>query len=285
MWCWMNGEFVLADDLKISPFDHGFLYGVGFFETFRTYDGNVLLFDEHMDRLRTALIEFQITLPYEDSVILETVARLNELSGEQDGYFRLNVSAGVHDLGLAPSIYETPNVILFRKELVQTTRGAEKKAVWLETPRNRKEGAMRHKSHSFLNNVRGRLEVPSLKEVEGLFLTEEGFVAEGITSNVFWVKRGELFTPSIETGILSGTTRALVIEHAQSTGIHVNEGLYNKKDVETADEVFVTNAVQELVPLSEIGGIPFPGVTGMYYEKLHKLYVKAIDEMKEGGQW
>ena len=41
MLCWMNGEFVRAEDLKISPFDHGFLYGVGFFETFRTYEGSV----------------------------------------------------------------------------------------------------------------------------------------------------------------------------------------------------------------------------------------------------
>ena len=43
MLCWMNGEFVRADDLKISPFDHGFLYGVGF-ETFRTYGGSYFYF-------------------------------------------------------------------------------------------------------------------------------------------------------------------------------------------------------------------------------------------------
>ena len=77
---------------------------------------------------------------------------------------------------------------------------------------------MRHKSHNFLNNVRGRLELPSLKELEGLFLTEEGYVAEGVTSNVFWMKDGTLFTPSIETGILPGTTRAFMIELARSVG-------------------------------------------------------------------
>lgn len=284
MICWMNGEFLGADELKISPFDHGFLYGAGFFETFRTYGGGVFLFDEHMNRLRAALTEYRITMPYHDEEILVAVRELDRKSGSEDGYFRLNVSAGVHDIGLAPSAYTTPNVILFRKGLVPTVRGAEKKAVWLETPRNQPESAVRNKSHNFLNNVRGRLELPSLKELEGLFVTAEGFVAEGVTSNVFWVKDDELYTPAIETGILPGTTRASVIELAQSSGIVVNEGFYRKEDVESADEVFVTNAVQELVPLTGIGGVQLPGGTGVYYKKLHELYVAAIEGMKEGGR-
>ncbi|WP_318617517.1 aminodeoxychorismate lyase [Sporosarcina sp. YIM B06819] len=282
MWCWMNGEFMRAEDLKISPFDHGFLYGAGFFETFRTYGGNVLLFEEHMERLHTALEEYRIAMPYTNDEIQAVVRALDEKSGNADGYFRLNVSAGIHDIGLAPSLYATPNVILFRKELPPVVRGAEKKAIWLETPRNRPESAVRHKSHNFLNNVRGRLELPSLKDMEGLFLTNEGFVAEGVTSNIFWVKDGELFTPAIEMGILPGTTRAFIMELARSAGIVVNEGCYGKEQVEFADEVFVTNAVQELVPLSAIRDILLPGASGVYYQQLHELYRQAIEDMKEG---
>lgn len=282
MWCWMNGEFLRAEELKISPFDHGFLYGAGFFETFRTYGGNVLLYDKHMDRLHTALTEYRITMPYDETEILAAVRKLDDLNGGQDGYFRLNVSAGVHDIGLAPSSYASPNVILFRKELASAVRGTEKKAVWLETTRNKPESTVRHKSHNFLNNVRGRLELPSLKELEGLFVTAEDFVAEGVTSNVFWVKDGVLFTPAVETGILPGTTRAFIIECARAAGITVNEGFYGKEHVEGADELFVTNAVQELVPLSMIEGFSLPGATGAYYKKLHEFYIQAIDEMEEG---
>jgi len=278
----MNGKFLRAEELKISPFDHGFLYGAGFFETFRTYGGNVLLYDKHMDRLHTALTEYCITMPYNETEILAAVRKLDDLNGRQDGYFRLNVSAGAHDIGLAPSLYASPNVILFRKELAPAVRGAEKKAVWLETTRNKPESTVRHKSHNFLNNVRGRLELPSLKELEGLFVTEEGFVAEGITSNVFWVKDGVLFTPTIETGILPGTTRAFIIECAKVVGITVNEGFFGKEHVESADELFVTNAVQELVPLSMIEEISLPGGTGVYYKKLHEFYIQAIDDMEEG---
>ena len=282
MLCWMNGEYIQAEDLRISPFDHGFLYGVGFFETFRTYEGHVFLFQAHLDRLRTALSEFRIAMPYEETEILAVVDRLNDAAGGSDGYFRLNVSAGVHDIGLAPALYPTPNVIIFRKELPNVVPGAEKNGVWLETVRNDPESAVRHKSHNFLNNVRGRLELPSLKDVEGLFVTKEGFVAEGVTSNVFWMKDGALFTPAIETGILPGTTRSFVMQIAEFAKVIVHEGFYRKEDVENADELFVTNAVQELVPIARIGGRSLPGASGFYYKKLHNLYKEKIKEMKEG---
>lgn len=282
MLCWMNGEYIQAEDLRISPFDHGFLYGAGFFETFRTYEGHVFLFQAHLERLKSALSEYRIALPYEEVEIIAVVERLNEAAGGSDGYFRLNVSAGVHDIGLAPASYPTPNVILFRKELPVVTLGAEKNGVWLNTARNNPESVVRHKSHNFLNNVGGRLELPSLKEYEGLFVTKEGFVAEGVTSNVFWMKDGELFTPAIKTGILPGTTRSFVMQIAQSENIIVHEGFYMKEDVEEADELFVTNAVQELVPLVSMGEAKFPGASGFYYKKLHDLYRKTIEEMKEG---
>ena len=62
-----------------------------------------------------------------------------------------------------------------------------------------------------------------------------------------------MFTPAIETGILPGMTRAFILESGEKAGIAVNEGLLWKRDVEQADELFVTNAVQELVPLSAVG--------------------------------
>lgn len=281
MLCWMNGEFMQAKDLKISPFDHGFLYGVGFFETFRTYDGNLFLFQAHLDRLKIALSEYRISMPYENEEIIAAIQKLNDSAGN-DGYFRLNVSAGVHDIGLAPSSYTAPTIILFRKELPKTVTGAEKKGIWLDTVRNNPESTVRHKSHNFLNNVRGRLELPSLKEHEGIFLNKDGFVAEGVTSNVFWIKDGELFTPAIETGILPGTTREFVMEIAEADGINVNEGFYTQKDIEAADELFVTNAIQEIVPLISIGEKILQGATGDYYQKLHKLYKEAIRDMREG---
>ena len=74
----------------------------------------------------------------------------------------------------------------------------------------------------------------------------------------------------------------LSLNAARVAGITVNEGFYGKEHVEDADELFVTNAVQELVPLSMIEEISLPGATGVYYKKLHEFYIQAIDEMEEG---
>lgn len=276
----MNGEQVVAEELRISPFDHGFLYGLGFFETFRTYGGKVFLYESHMIRLRSALSDYRIEMPYSDEEILSAIHSLYKENGNEDGYYRLNVSAGVHDIGLAPTQYKKPNVLIFQKALHLPPVHTEKDGVWLATTRNEPESVVRHKSHQYANNVKGRLELPSLKETEGLFVTSDGYVAEGITSNVFWVRQGELYTPSLNTGILPGTTRACVIEIAGELGLPVNEGLYMREDLELAEEVFITNAIQELVPIRQVGEAMFSGKAGPFYQRLHAGYQQAVNRMK-----
>ena len=275
MLCWMNGQFIDENDLKISPFDHGFLYGLGFFETFRTYEGKVVYLQEHFNRLIEALKEYRIHFPYTICDIEEVIRKLNEQDGKE-GYFRLNVSAGEHPIGLAPSEYTQPTVILFRKELPSMVRGTEKEAVWLQTVRNTPEQQIRHKSHHYGNNVRARLELPSLAAHEGFFTDSEGVVAEGITSNIFWIKDGILYTPSAKLGILPGITRKIVIGLAEHLQIPVRVGRFLTWELEQADECFITTAVQELVPISHIGNVRFAGSEGRLYQKLHNAYLQKI---------
>ena len=278
MQCWLNGTYVTAEELRISPFDHGFLYGLGFFETLRTYNGKVLFWEAHMERLQAALTQFHIHLPYTKQDLLAVIEQLNLAAGGQDGYFRLNVSAGEHGIGLQPSEYTQPNVIVFRKELPDIPRGKEKTAQWLEVRRNTPEGALRVKSHHYGNNVLGRFEMSSLAMQEGFFLTEEGYVAEGVTSNIFWVKDDILYTPSLEAGILPGITRAWILEHAQSVGMEIREGLFTKNDVEQGSECFITNSVQELVPICKLEDIQLLGNKGPIYLRLHEAFIKEVEQ-------
>ena len=275
MLCWMNGQYIDEHELKISPFDHGFLYGLGFFETFRTYEGKAVYLQEHFNRLIEALKEYRIHFPYTIQDIEEVIKKLNAQDGKE-GYFRLNVSAGVHPIGLAPSEYTEPTIILFRKELPNMVRGTEKEAVWLKTARNSPEQQTRYKSHHYGNNVRARLELASLANQEGFFTDKNGVVAEGITSNIFWIKDNILYTPSTRLGILPGITRAIVIRIAKELAFPVREGSFMTWELEQADECFVTTAVQELVPISHIGKIRFAGSEGRLYKKLHTAYLQKI---------
>ena len=178
MLCWMNGRYIDEKELRVSPFDHGFLYGLGFFETFRTYEGKAVYLKQHLHRLLEALNEYRIAFSYNIQDLEQAIETLNAEDGE-DGYFRLNVSAGVHPIGLSPTEYPMPNVILFRKALQKGTRGTEKEAIWLQTLRNTPEQSVRHKGHHYGNNVKARLELPNLVHYEGFFMDDNGCVAEG----------------------------------------------------------------------------------------------------------
>ena len=275
MDAWKDGKLYRADELFVSAYDHGFLYGLGFFETFRTYNGKVFLWELHWNRLCRALSDFRIVMPYEEHELLSAVEALTEANNMEDGYFRLNISAGAHDIGLQPSCYKKPTVILYRKELHLAPRGTEKFAVWLDTVRNTPESGIRHKSHHYANNVQARFEVESLASCEGFFLTAKGFIAEGITSNIFWSIDGKVYTPSLETGILAGTTRDWVLNCSL---FEIEEGFFTKELLESADEVFVTNAVQEIIPINKLGSIQFLGNAGPVYKALHDSYTRCIQQ-------
>ena len=116
--------------------------------------------------------------------------------------------------------------------------------------------------------------------------TEQGWLAEGIVSNVFFAAGGVIYTPSLDTGILPGITRARVMELAQGAGFRVVEGLYRWEDLLRADEVWTTGSVQELVPVSVLTGgggqphVPGAGVIGPISRQLLELY-RA--DCKSGG--
>lgn len=278
MICWMNGKYVENTELAVSPTDHGYLYGLGFFETFRTYNDHPFLWDEHCARIQKALEEYRITMPYTFEELWGVIIELNRRNGQTDGYFRLNISAGEGGVGLGNTSYPNPNVIIFRKELPTVSRGSEKKAVWLHTIRNSPEQEIRYKSHHYANNVRARLELPSLKNVEGFFVNAEGYVAEGITSNIFWVINNELYTPSISTGILPGITRQHVFNLADEAGLCIHEGEYKPQDLENAEECFITTSIQELIPIRVLGEKSFLGNEGVIYRHLHSMYIVSIEK-------
>ncbi|MBS4220347.1 aminodeoxychorismate lyase [Bacillus sp. FJAT-49711] len=278
MFIYLNGQFLEKGKAMISPFDHGYMYGLGVFETFRTYSGYPFLLEEHLERLNAGLHELLITRTFKYEEVLEIINKLSELNGLEDSYIRFNVSAGVGDIGLQTESYDNPTIIMFQKPLPSISGVVEKEAVILQLTRNTPETTYRLKSHHFLNNVAAKREVGADPIKEGIFLTAKGFVAEGVTSNVFWVKNNVLYTPALQTGILNGITRQFIMKLAEKTGMVVEEGLYMKYVLEEADEIFVTNSVQEIVPVRKMEEKHFPGKNGEYFNKLSQLYKSKISK-------
>ncbi|WP_199624085.1 aminotransferase class IV [Paenibacillus alkalitolerans] len=257
MKLWLNGKIMNEEEAVIPVSDHGFLYGMGLFETFRTYGGEAFLLDRHLERLAEGCRALRIEYEPQEPEIRNAVSKLLASGGLSDAYVRLTVSAGPAPLGLpGAGGYSTPNVLMHIKELPRVPSDPELRAkvlIKLTLPRSSPEHAVRLKSFQFMNNVFGKWEVLSKAgtlDAEGLFLNGKGYVAEGVVSNVFFVRGSVLATPSLATGCLPGVTRSFVMELARGIGMSAEEGFYRWEQLLEADEVFITNSVQEIVPVS-----------------------------------
>ena len=272
MYIYINGQYAKKDDVRISPFDHGFLYGLGVFETFRIYNGHPFLMDDHLERLNSGLQILNIKAAFTREEVMGILNGLLAKNRLNHAYIRLNVSAGNGEIGLQTDSYTAPNLIVFSKPLPAPSRMGEKQAVLLELKRNTPEGAARLKSHHYLNNVLAKREIGSASDTEGVFLTKDGFLSEGIVSNIFWYKNGTLFTPDVDTGILDGITRRFIIMLARKAGLEVREGFFKLVEAEAAEEIFFTNSIQEIVPVTTFCGKNYPGKEGQLVKALHRHY-------------
>ncbi|MCY8466839.1 aminodeoxychorismate lyase [Bacillus atrophaeus] len=271
---YLNGQFIEEKEASLSPFDHGFLYGIGVFETFRLYEGRPFLIEWHLERLERAAKDLQIKHRITKEELTDMVDNLLRLNHIEDGNarVRLNISAGVSTKGFTAQTYENPTVLCFVNPLNPENLPVQKEGKVLTIRRNTPEGQYRLKSHHYLNNMYAKQELGNDPRYEGIFLTEDCAVAEGIISNIFWSKGKCIYTPSLDTGILDGVTRRFVIEKMEKLGAEVKTGRFQLESLLTADEAWMTNSVLEIVPFSKIEEAAFPGVSGEMTGFLQELY-------------
>ncbi|MBB6733345.1 aminotransferase class IV [Cohnella zeiphila] len=253
----LDGQLRSSEQAVISVFDHGFLYGMGLFETFRTYGGRPWLLERHARRLAEGCRLLGFRYEPDPARMAADVARLAEANGLTDAYVRWSVSAGDGVLGLPAGDYGSPREIVYVKPLGPDEPGTRscKTLRLLRLRRSGPEGEFRLKSFHYMNNILGKRELAASgagPSVEGLFLDESGYVSEGLVSNVLWIADETLHSPSAEAGPLAGVTAAFVRELAASRGLRTREGLYAWNDLPSAEEIFVTNSIQEIVPVTAL---------------------------------
>lgn len=270
MYLWHDGQVVKEEEIRISPFDHGYLYGMGIFETFRTYAGHPFLFDDHIERLQMSCAAIGIHVPYTRDELFEAVEALCRVHATGDLYIRLNVSAGPREIGLSVERYDTPTVVIYARP-IGVRQATERALETVRLPRSTPETSYRLKSHHYMNNLVAKRQLFN-QEAEGLFLTKEGFICEGITSNIFWRYGEKWFTPTLETGALNGITRQFLMEE-----LVVEERLALLPQLMEADEILYTNSVQEAVAVASLDGRSFPGQSGSGYQRVRQLFDAAVE--------
>ncbi|WP_214822451.1 MULTISPECIES: aminotransferase class IV [unclassified Exiguobacterium] len=271
MWYWHNGQLTERDNVNISVEDHGFLYGMGLFETFRTYHAIPFLFDAHWERLMRSLDELWIDFPYTKKEIEMAIQHLCRQNESPDLYIRLNVSAGVAPLGLYAGRYETPNVTLIAKPLSSEVVPQEKRVEPIPFPRSRPEAAFRLKSHHYMNNILGKRALQD-PDAEGLFADEQGCVVEGLVSNIFWIGSDNvLYTTPLSSGALAGVTRQWLIDC-----FSVVERSVTFDELNDAKEIWMTNSIQQVAPVTHYRNLRYPGKDGERFKEVWAELVRSI---------
>ena len=120
---------------------------------------------------------------------------------------------------------------------------------------------------------------------EAVMLNIHGKLTEGTISNIFFYKDRTLCTPSLECGILDGITRGMIIDLALREGIQVKEGQFSKKDMYSAEEVFITNTTMEVMPASKVDDQRFDvGNGAKFFRTIYQQEVNAyIAEVRAKG--
>ena len=278
---YLNGKLVPAEEAKLSPFDRGFLYGYGLFETMRSYNGRVFRLDRHLARLRRSAEMLALASKLEAYDLEQAIYDTLEANRLKDARIRLTVSAGIGERGLAPPSLGPLTVMVSAQKLdlppPQVSRRGISAAI-VSTRRNSLSPLSQIKATNYLDSFFALSQAMALGAEEAIMLNERGFIAECSTSNIFLVAKGQLLTPSVESGILPGITREAVLELARTLGIEALEGEIAVAQLFGAEEAFLTASVREIVPITSVDDRPIgSGRPGPVTKRLMAAYKELVE--------
>lgn len=291
--CSINGVIEPETQARIPVLDRGFLFGDSIYEVIRTHDRVPFGFDAHVARLRASADRLRLELPFSDDELAASVrttiaAADRRRAAEPDQpqgtekYIRIIVSRGT---GSMPNIdtacvVTPPNVVIFVRHLPAAPSSAEAgiRACLVQTLRNdRRALDPAIKSGNYLNNILGLMEAKQRGGAEAIFLNGNGQVTEASTSNVGIVKDGRAWTPPLDSGILAGVTRAVLLAAARSRGVAFAERALDLAELRGADEVFLTSTLRGVLAVTQLDGRPIgDGKPGPFTARLQALLVDCV---------
>ncbi len=284
MIVFLNGNYLPADEARISLFDGGYLYGDGMFETVRLYAGRPFDLDGHLARLAGNVAALDYAWRPEPAVFAEVIAELarrNGLAGA-DARCRITVSRGGshHDpLPLDRHAELSPTVSVYVVPLDPALARWQSEGVGVLTmSAGFSRGAFPQlKTLNYLTTVTALRLAHADGCHEALLLDADGQVLEGATSNIFLVRDGGLATPPLELGLLAGRTRGILLAAAAEAGLPSREVPFTPAEITAADEAFLCGSVKEIVPIVQVDGKSVgDGTLGPVTRRLQKDYRRDV---------
>ncbi len=249
----INGAFMPLAEANVSIEDRGFQFGDGVYEVIRTYKGRPFSIEAHLARLDRSAAALDLTQPYSRAEwtghVLEGVKR----AAYPEAKIYLQITRGVASRDHAYSDEATPTVVMTVREFHPLDRSMQATGVEAMTTEDIRWGRCDIKSVNLLANVLARQQVKQARVFEAI-LVNAGLVTEGAVSNVMVVQGGTVVTAPEGPRILSGVTRAIVLDLALSEGVPTQERFVSQSDLYAADEVFLTGTTVEVLAVIRVDG-------------------------------
>jgi len=272
----INGELIHRDQAGISPFDSAVQGGDAVWEGLRLYDGRIFRLSEHLDRLRrsaTALAFDQI--PSHDEIIEQIRRTLAANEMRDDVHIRLTLTRGVKiTSGMDPRLNESGPTLIVLAEHKPPVYGSSGIRLITSSVRRFPPDCLDPKIHhaNLLQSILAKIEANVGGADDAVMLDQRGFVAETNATHVFIVAEGRVLTPTT-AACPEGITRATVLQLCVANDIDAQETDLSLTQVYTADEVFTTGTMGELVPVYEVDGRTIGnGDTGPMTTRLTELF-------------
>jgi branched-chain amino acid aminotransferase len=263
-------------------FDHGLLYGDSVYETFKTHGGRLFLFSRHFARLEQSARGVCLELPWSKErtrdEILRTIAAAKY---PVETRIRLVVTRGVGDLVPDPETCRDPQIIIMVSPLKPMPAELYTKGVDVIVSTIPRGGMVaQQKTGNLMHQVLATREANAKAAYEAILLNTDGYMSDGITSNIYMIHGSTLKTPSVEASIIEGITRGAVLDLARNSGMTVVEGLFRPAEFRNAEEMFLTSTNREVVPIVRVDGKPIGnGRPGPWTLKILDAYRKAIEQL------
>jgi branched-chain amino acid aminotransferase group I len=249
----------------------------------RAYSGHIFRLGQHLDRLFRSARVVGIDLDSIGYSMEEVLYATLEANGLTDARLRLTASGGEGDASPDLAGSKCPTVLVVAGGYIAPLAQEGLRAAVSSIRRNSSSPLSHVKSLNYLDNLLARREAKVGGVDEAILLNEEGFVAEGSSSNLFLLSEGDLITPDENSGILPGITRQVIMGLASDVGLNVRESKVTLEELFRADEAFLTNSVVEIVPLIQVDGRTIgSGIAGETTQTLMRSYTQTVQNEIRG---
>ena len=277
---YINGEFKKEDEAKVSIFDRGLLFSDSVYEVTSVINSKLIDFKYHVERLDRSMNELKFKTLIDHDEILAFHRKLIDLNNLIEGMIYTQVTRGVVDRSFdMPKQAIKPTVLAFTQEKKILESDSAKNGIKVMTLEDMRWKRNDIKTTQLLYASMAKSEATA-KGFDDAWMLRQGYITEGSSNNVWIIRSKNIMTRQSDNLILSGITRAVVLECAKKLDYEVITKNFTKVDAESADEAFMTSATGLITPVIKINSSQIgDGKPGNFTKSLRAEYIKRALEI------